>query len=513
MGFPQGFARLSQKTCAMRRGWLAIWLWAAFAGGHVLAQSAVPLDVQLTVETFPPSQVYMESPTGLTMIAPSGRATMVSPPLIRDGNGVPVQYANGVLVLKASDHADLRVPISGPEWASGRLPAQGAYRLPPNSFAIGVMDWVRAYPVLTAGGLAMLLVGAALAYRWRRAASSSAAEVRVLAQQLDTSGDPLIGKLMGRYRVEARLGQGGMGSVYRVCDDVGTYAAKVIYFETLDSQSVDRFRREFKLLSQLHHSTFPRCFDYHEKDGMAFQVMELVKGQTLRQIMRPEGIAWETVRPWILAILDGLDCAHQQGIVHRDLKPENIMVDGAQVKVLDFGIARQAQVTAITMTGQAFGTPQYIAPEQVYGSSTEVDARTDLYSLGIIIYELLAGHPPFQADDVQELVSMHLSTPMPPFPPERDVPRDVAAAVEVLLAKNPANRYASARRVSEVLQAGAGGETRAGKADVTGTQAVPRRRAPSMATPAPTRLEDDLPGDGGDGGGGTINIPRRRPPG
>lgn len=495
----------------MRRGWLALLIWTALGGIAGLAQTPLPLDVQLTVETFPPSQVYMESPTGLTMIAPSGRATLVSPPLIRDGKGVPTQYANGVLVLKAEGHADLRVPVSGPEWAGGRLPVQGSYRLPPNSMAIGLMDWVKGYPAATFAGLALVLVGAVLAYRWRRAASSSAAEVQVLAKQLDTSGDPLIGKLMGRYRVEARLGQGGMGSVYRVSDDVGTYAAKVIYFETLDSQSVDRFRREFKLLSQLNHSTFPRCFDYHEKDGMAFQVMELIKGQTLRQIMRPGGVPWDTVRPWVMAILDGLDCAHQQGIVHRDLKPENIMVDGSQVKVLDFGIARQAQVTAITMTGQAFGTPQYIAPEQVYGSSTEVDARTDLYSLGIIIYELLAGRPPFEADDVQELVSMHLSTPMPPFPEELAIPKAVAAVVEVLLAKNPANRYASARRVSEVLLGASGNEGQVKKADVTGTQAVPRRRGPSMATPAPTRLDDEVGGDGG-GGGGTINIPRRRPP-
>jgi serine/threonine protein kinase len=172
------------------------------------------------------------------------------------------------------------------------------------------------------------------------------------------------------------------------------------------------------------------------------------------------------------------------------------------VKILDFGIARQAQVTAITMTGQAFGTPQYVAPEQVYGSSTEVDSRTDLYSLGVIVYELLAGHPPFQADDVQELVSMHLSSPVPPLPPELGLPEGVAGVLEVLLSKNPANRYPSARRVKEVLEGLSGGSS--SKVDVTGTMAVPRRRPPQMATPARIESEDST------GPAGTINLPRRR---
>jgi serine/threonine protein kinase len=351
------------------------------------------------------------------------------------------------------------------------------------------------------------------ATRWRRSARASAAEVKELHSQLDTSGDPLIGKLLGRYRVEARLGQGGMGSVYRVRDDVGEYAAKVIYFESLDSsQMVDRFRREFKLLSQLKHPTFPRCFDYHEKDGMAFQVMELVQGQTLRQMISPQGVAWSTVRGWLLAILEGLECAHSQGIVHRDLKPENIMVGGEQVKILDFGIARQAKVTAITMTGQAFGTPQYIAPEQVYGSSNEVDARTDLYSLGIIAYELLAGQPPFQADDVQELISLHLSSPAPKLELP-GLPPGVANLIEVLLAKNPANRYPSARRVKEVLEELERARPQGRPAESSQTMEVERRPRPSStASPAnPSPTEPGKEQDDNATSSGTIPISRRRP--
>ena len=468
-----------------------IWAWL-IAGGTVLGAQPLARDVELTVHTFPPSQIFLLTPTGESLLGYSGQPTRVSPPVIRNRQGVPVQYASGTLLLRAEDHAEQRVSISGSDWASGRLPSQGSYRLPASSFLVGLLDWVKVYPLASLSGLALLLLGGAAAFRWRSTARATSAEVKALHSRLETTGDPLLGKLLGRYQVEARLGQGGMGSVYQVSDEVGVYAAKVIYFEALDSQSVDRFRREFKLLSQLRHPAFPRCFDYQEKDSMAFQVMELVKGRTLRELVRPAGIPWAEVRPWVLAILDGLHCAHSQGIVHRDLKPENIMANGEQVKILDFGIARQTQLTAITMTGQAFGTPKYIAPEQVYGSSSEVDARTDLYSLGIILYELLSGCPPFQAEEVQELVALHLNAP-PPRLQAKGVPAGMADVIEVLLAKNPANRYASAQRVKEVLSGLEDEQESSSEPASEGTMALPRRRTPEMATPSPPLGGDDDP--------------------
>ena len=432
--------------------------------------------VPLTVEAFPPAKVYLETPEGLSFLSDSGRTVDFAPPVYRDPKGVPTGYSSGTLVLKAERHADLRVPISAAEWANGRLPQVGSYRLPAESFMVAAGDWVKVYPEWVLSGFALAAGAIVSAIEWRRQARQKTDQLRDLSSQLETSGDPLIGKLLGNYRVSGRLGQGGMGSVYRVRDDVGEYAAKVIYFDNLDSQSVDRFRREFKLLSQLRHPTFPRCFDYQEKDEMAFQIMELVKGRTLRQAMRTDGLPWAVARPWVLAILEGLECAHQQGIVHRDLKPENIMVDGEAVKILDFGIARQQQVTAITMTGQAFGTPQYIAPEQLSGSASQVDLRTDLYSLGVILYELLAGHPPFQSEDVQELFSMHLSSPVPRLS-KPGVSLELAGIIEILLAKNPANRYSGAASVKEALSAVPEAENtdRSGEGEKSGTIAISRR--------------------------------------
>ncbi len=447
--------------------------------------------VSLTVETFPPARVYLETPEGLSFLSDSGQPFDFVPPVLRDPRGVPTAYSSGTLVLKAERHGDLRVPVSAAEWANGRLPQVGSYRLPAESFLVAAGDWLKVYPEWVLSGLALAVGALVSAVGWRRQARQKTEQLRDLSSQLETSGDPLLGKLLGNYRVVGRLGQGGMGSVYRVRDDVGEYAAKVIYFDNLDTQSVDRFRREFKLLSQLSHSTFPRCFDYQEKEEMAFQIMELVKGRTLRQSMRAEGLPWSVARPWVLAILEGLECAHQQGIVHRDLKPENIMVDGESVKILDFGIARQQQVTAITMTGQAFGTPQYIAPEQLSGSASQVDLRTDLYSLGVILYELLAGHPPFQSEDVQELFAMHLSSPAPRLT-KPGVSSEIAGIIEVLLAKNPANRYSGAASVKEALSAVAATENTqslGGNGD-SGTIAISRRPSSKKS-----RARDSSEGD------------------
>ncbi|GMU55529.1 MAG: hypothetical protein AMXMBFR33_46750 [Candidatus Xenobia bacterium] len=405
---------------------------------------ALSEEVTLTVHSFPPGQVYLDTPTGLSYLGPSGQPLSVSPPVLRGPDGRPVQYAGGVLVLKAPDHADLRVTVAAQDWASGRLPATGWLRPPASSALVTARDYLTGYPLLSlvlAGGL---VGGALLAVRSRRPATEA-------EQRLDTTGDPLVGKSLGRYRVEARLGQGGMGAVYRVVDDAGEYAAKVLYFDSPDCPSLDRFRREYKLLSQLQHPAFPRCFDYFEQEQLACCVMELASGQTMRKLVVPQGLPWSTVWPWTRTILEGLEYAHERGIVHRDLKPENLMVHEGQVKILDLGLARLADMTAITLTGQALGTPRYIAPEQVHAGGSEVDPRTDLYSLGVILYELLQGAPPFQAESREELVRMHLEQPAPPLEAP-GVPAGVAHVVAVLLDKNPANRYASARRVLEVLQ-------------------------------------------------------------
>ncbi|MGE0487702.1 MAG: serine/threonine-protein kinase [Vulcanimicrobiota bacterium] len=423
---------------------LVLWLALAYPA------RAVPDEIELSVAAFPACEVYLDTPTGLSFLGRSGEPIRCSPPVLRGPDGKPTQYAAGELVLKAPNHAELRVTVAAQDWARGRLPPQGSYRLPADSPMVAAVDLLTAHPGLFLGGLLVLLAGLIATLRWRKQAHRGAAQLEVLSTMLDTSGDPMVGKNLGRYRVEARLGQGGMGAVYRVKNDVGDFAAKVIYLDEESGVSLDRFRREFKLLSQLKHPTFPRSFDYQEQPGLAYCIMEFVRGSTLRKYVRPEGQAWSSVYPFIRQLLEGLDFAHEKGIVHRDLKPENIMVEGNQVKILDFGLARHSDITAVTKTGQAFGTPQYIAPEQIHASGSEVDRRTDLYSVGVILYELLAGKPPFFSEDTRTLLKMQLNEPPPPLVVQ-GLPEGLEGVIKVLLAKNPANRYSSARRVIEAL--------------------------------------------------------------
>jgi serine/threonine protein kinase len=289
-------------------------------------------------------------------------------------------------------------------------------------------------------------VGLVKARQWRSG-------MKRLSAGLKTTGDPLIGKQLGAYQVESRLGQGGMAAVYKVRHaDGGFYAAKVVYFQHAESLELLRFRREFRVLLQLQHPALLRAFDYGEEAQMAYCVSELLEGETLDHYVQPGGSSWASIWPWVRSILEGLRCAHQAGIVHRDLKPANIMVCASGVKILDFGLARQAQLTAVTLTGQAFGTPTYMAPEQVSASGTEVDLRSDLYSLGVILYELLSGSPPFVSEDVQEMIRMHITQPIPPLSSRvGGLPSGLAGIVQTLLAKKPVNRYASAERVLELL--------------------------------------------------------------
>ena len=412
----------------------------------VVAGAELPEQVKLSVHSFPPSEVFLETTTGSTYLGKSSQTLTVKPPAMLDAALRPVQYSNGFLILKAPQHADLRVSVPAQQWSGGRLPELGNYSLSGATALVTAGDYVRGYPLLSLGLLVFVAVAAFKARQWRRG-------VRRLSAQLNTTGDPLIGRQLGRYKVEGRIGQGGMGAVYRVSHpDGGFYAAKVIYFEDAEALELQRFRREFRVLTQLQHPALLRAFDYGEEPQTAYCISELLEGQTLDCFVRPEGLSWSAIWPWVRSILEGLSCAHKAGVVHRDLKPANIMISQQGVKILDFGLARQAKLTAVTLTGQAYGTPTYMAPEQVTASGSEVDMRTDLYSFGVILYELLSGSPPFTGEDVQEVITQHIAQPPPALSSRvKDLPDGLAGVVQTLLAKKPVNRYPSAERVLQVL--------------------------------------------------------------
>ncbi len=267
--------------------------------------------------------------------------------------------------------------------------------------------------------------------------------------------------LQGRYRIDALLGMGGMGGVFRarhlgLAHDV---AIKVLRSGMRSGHIAPaRFEREARSASRLDHPNCVRVTDFGElEDGAKFLVMELLAGDELRSRL---GAPWNPADAIDvgLQILDGLEHAHARGVVHRDLKPENVLLDvdhrGKQrVKLVDFGIAKLLEgedesEPKLTRTGMMFGTPRYMSPEQAGGG--KVDARTDLYAVGLLLYEMLAGRPPFEAEDVGAIMRMHVLTPPPDLP--ASVPPALVAVVMRLLAKSRADRFASATDTMAALE-------------------------------------------------------------
>ncbi|MFI8388385.1 serine/threonine-protein kinase [Streptomyces sp. NPDC085540] len=295
--------------------------------------------------------------------------------------------------------------------------------------------------------------------------------------------------LEGRYRLERRLGTGGMGEVWQARDlrldrEV---AVKVISRGVAgDHLLEERFRKEARTAAGLTHPRIVTVHDHGEVevDGrpVLFLVMELVRGRPLTAVLHEHrsGVDPAAVIRWAVQICEGLAAAHRAGVVHRDIKPANIMVHGsaeADVTICDFGIARLAEETGtgLTATGAAIGTPTYMSPEQARGER-RIDGRSDLYSLGCMLYELLAGRPPFTGSGLSVL-SQHLTGEPDPIRDLRPaVPEELERLVLELLAKEPAARPADAEQVIDRLRkAAAGARSRSRSGSRTATDPAPGR--------------------------------------
>jgi serine/threonine-protein kinase len=277
----------------------------------------------------------------------------------------------------------------------------------------------------------------------------------------------LLGALLaGRYRIESLLGSGGMGSVYRA-EHVHmrkAVAIKVLHREmTYLPEVVARFEREAVAAARIEHANVAAATDFGRlEDGAFYLVLEYVEGQSLRALMKVEK-RLSSVRALHIArqIADALNSAHSAGVVHRDLKPDNVMLferegDPDFVKVLDFGIAKlsvegQGGQQPLTQLGSIFGTPEYMAPEQAQG--LPVDVRADLYTVGVLLYEMVAGKSPFSDDDMVVVLTRQLTMDPPPLPPEVEPALEIL--IRTLLAKNPDHRLPSAaalvQRIDELL--------------------------------------------------------------
>jgi serine/threonine-protein kinase len=260
--------------------------------------------------------------------------------------------------------------------------------------------------------------------------------------------------LAGRYRLDDQLASGGMAQVWRGTDEVlrRSVAVKILHPHlAADDTFVARFRQEAIAVARLSHPAIVSVYDTCSDDGVEAIVMELVKGHTLRQRMDAGPIeAWGAAG--IAAQVAGaLDVAHAAGLVHRDIKPANILIsEDGRVKVGDFGIAKAAESADLTQEGSFIGTAKYLAPEQVEGAP--VDGRTDLYSLGVVLYEMLCGRVPFEADSSSATALARLHQDPPRLSDVRSsVPRELEAICLKLLAREPGQRYASATETRVAL--------------------------------------------------------------
>lgn len=262
----------------------------------------------------------------------------------------------------------------------------------------------------------------------------------------------------GRYEVEREIGKGGNARIFLARGPDGQpVALKILHPELLVSVAADRFLREIKLASQLHHPHIAHLLDSGERDWLVYYVMTFVEGATLREIMSQRS---RLSVPDVLRIaddlLDALEHAHGKGIIHRDVKPENVVISPDGAVLLDFGIARAVWASGsdrLTRSGIAVGTSTYMSPEQITALQ-EIDLRSDLYSLACVLFEALAGRPPFEHRNEAVVLQMHLTQPAPDLRTLRsDIPAELAAGIGRALAKTPAERWQTAAAMRDALAA------------------------------------------------------------
>ena len=265
----------------------------------------------------------------------------------------------------------------------------------------------------------------------------------------------------GPYRIGPRLGRGGMGAVYEAVDTTtgATVAVKVLATHLADDPGLKaRFRAEIETLKELRHPGIVQLLAYGDQDDQPYFAMEIVRGQSLEQLLRGgRRFSWQETVATALSVTKALKLAHDHGVVHRDLKPANLLLTenlapGEGVKLADFGIAKLFGGAAHTAHGNIIGTAEYMAPEQAAGKG--IDHRADLYALGLVMFAMLAGRPPFRGGQVTEIIEKQRRTPAPRVSSlAADVPPELDALIDRLLSKDPSARPASALALNRLLTA------------------------------------------------------------
>jgi serine/threonine protein kinase len=266
----------------------------------------------------------------------------------------------------------------------------------------------------------------------------------------------LTGKQFGPYQIVAPLGEGGMAAVYKAYQPgMERYVALKVLPRNYadDAQFVARFQREAKLLAQLQHPHILPVFDFGQAEGYTYIVMPFIQSGTLTDQLKGSPLSLPRIRQIITQVGEALNYAHARGMIHRDIKPSNILIDeSGNCLLTDFGLARMVEdAVNLTSTGTIMGTPAYMSPEQ--GSGSKIDARSDIYSLGVVLFEMATGRVPYQAETPIAVVFKHVQDPLPPA---RSINPDLPEAVELVilksLAKNPEDRYPTAADMVRAIQ-------------------------------------------------------------
>lgn len=258
-----------------------------------------------------------------------------------------------------------------------------------------------------------------------------------------------------RYEIIRSIGEGGMANVYLGYDNIldRNVAVKVLRGDlSNDEKFVRRFQREALSASSLAHPNIVEVYDVGEDDGLYYIVMEYIEGKTLKQLLKKRGnLTLSEAIDIMLQLTDGMAHAHDSYIIHRDLKPQNIMIkDDGQIKITDFGIAMALNSTQLTQTNSVMGSVHYLPPEQASGKGCTI--KSDIYSMGIIFYELLSGRLPFKGDNAVEIALKHMRDPLPSLREENEaIPQSIENIILKATAKNPKNRYEDARSMHEDL--------------------------------------------------------------
>jgi len=364
--------------------------------------------------------------------------------------------------------------------------------LRPLTWSQAGLDWWGAHSIPLGMGLGLGAALVALGWqRWR------------LRSYPPDPADLLIRRKLGPWRLVARLGQGGMATVYKALpaltlSEAGAVAVKVMdpAYGQSDAEARPRFEREARLAVSLEHPNIVRTLSHGEHGGLLYLVMELVRGIPLSQRLAPAGLSLHEAVSLARPVFAALHHAHSRGVIHRDVKPDNVMLaNDGRVLLMDFGVARAADVTAITPTGLAMGSPSYMPPEQLTGGV--VDPRADQYSLGIMLYQLVTGRLPFAGGQPSEVALLHVTdSPEPPRTWRADLPPSVERVILKMIRKDPEARFPDLTAAQEAL------ERALREPDAFAEWEAPRpapRPAPSAPKPDPV-----LEGEGED----TVGVPR-----